>query len=84
MSRIEQIPSTGDRVDGLRLELEGKVDKKLSESTFFWVMGVAVVVVGGILTFVMGEVSRTNDKMEKLNEKVIVIDTKIGERSNSN
>jgi hypothetical protein len=66
-------------LDNLRKELEGKVDKKISKDTVFWILGILVLIAIGALSYLGLQINNVNTKLDILSDKVIVIDTKMSE-----
>jgi len=62
----ENVQVTYNKIDGLRKELDSKIEKKVSDTTFWSIMGVIVIVASGIFFWLMN-----------MNEKITRVETKI-------
>ena len=72
------------RLDSLRKELEGKIENKLATSFFYWSFGGAfgaIIVIGlWLISGIDSKIDSLFDKISLMNDKVIVIETKVEKR----
>ena len=63
-----------DKYDHLRIELDSKIDKKLSSSIFFWIMAA----IGAILLYLANQINDIKDnKISALQTSLAVSETKV-------
>ncbi len=65
-----------DRIDDVRKELAEKIDGKLSHTMFFSILGILVVILIGIVTFLINQIADIRTKYEDLIQKVTKIEAK--------
>lgn len=91
----EQILTSYDRLDKVRTECDGKVNElrkeldkkiegKMSGETFQWIIGTIVVimiaVMGSGFAHVTTSMSAIADKVDTLNNRTTILETKLSER----
>ncbi len=74
---FSHVESVRKEVEGKIEKLDDKMEKKISEKWFFWIVGGLIVIAGTILSYFAYEISAINTKVDTLNDKVIVVDTKM-------
>jgi len=67
----KQIIQHDPRFDGLRNELEKKIDNKLSKEFFFWAIPIVLAVIGSILWYLLTQINKYDD----LNKRVTILET---------
>jgi hypothetical protein len=77
----QQILSS-DRLDNLRRELDGKIDKKVSFQIFFWIIGGLVALSLACFGLIFNQTNQESNKLDGVNNRLIVIETLIAERGN--
>ena len=79
---INTRPTQIDRLDGLRLELEGKIEKKVSSLTFWTVIGGIATLTVSAFFYIANRLDKNDDKYVPLDRRMTVIETQIEERKN--
>lgn len=58
----------------VRVELDGKIEKKVSYHVFYWAIGIFVIITGGMFTYI----NKVNDNafvyINKMNDKININD----------
>lgn len=67
----EQINDT-DRIDKVRLELDGKIEKRVP----YWVLWPLVAVIVAVLGGIFVQISVTNNNLDDIKNRVTIIETK--------
>jgi hypothetical protein len=70
-----------DKLNNIRIELDSKIEKKVSITIFCWVMGIFVIVLMGICAFYGQLESTKSNKIESLQDRTTVLETKNNYRS---
>ncbi len=78
---IQQInPQSHDsRFDDLRKELSPKIDEKLSERSFFSILGVIIIIMLTVFGYFAYQISEIKDKFDGLKTEVTVLKIKMEE-----
>lgn len=84
MTKREPEQFTLDREDKLRIDLQGKIDKvdlkvdqKVSNHVFYWVTPISILILAGIFGYAFNQLSKSNDKIDLINDRLTRIETKV-------
>ena len=77
-NEIEQFGRS--HLDDVRKELDGKIENRVTEKMFFWVIGVLVVIATGIFSFTFIQIGKIDDRTEGISKRTTIIETQIEER----
>ena len=70
-----------EKLNNIRIELDGKIEKKMSTTTFFSILGILVLILLAILGYFCSQVSTLKNDTNDLNTRVIVLEQKPRYRS---
>ncbi len=69
-----------DGRDSLRKELEEKIERRVTLPIFQWtvglIVGALIVVLGGAFSFFVVQISDIRNKVEKLNDRTTILETR--------
>ena len=79
----EQIPFSSSLND-TRKELNDKIDTKISTESFYWIIGILVVICCGIIYNLYTQINLIKDnKIEDIQKRVTILETKFDGHTNS-
>jgi hypothetical protein len=69
---------TPDQANNLRLELDSKIERRVTYHVFYWAIGLAVLLISGAFAYI----NKVNDKLEGINSRLVIIETKAAIKNN--
>lgn len=79
-NRAEDTSPSSDSLNNMRIEIEGKLDKKLPSQFFYWACGLLALVLG----YFAYQYTSLSGKIEDMSRQIVRIETKIEIRNQSN
>ena len=70
-----------NHINNVRQELDAKIETKVSNNTFFAILGIIITIVGSILLYNFDQLGSVRDKLHNLAGEVIVLATKFDEQN---
>jgi hypothetical protein len=73
-----------EKLNNIRIELDGKIEKKMSTTTFFSILGILVIILLAIFGYFCSQISTIKDEVNNFNARLIVVEQKPHYRSTTN